>query len=143
MTTQTQHGLATLRKPQLEVTIPTQPPFLNPRSQTIEEKLDFGVNLPNYPTHTRIVEVQEVESQIKMILIGNQNSAGKEAIRKIYEQGFNWESWLKFTQEKAQKQGQNLAGYHLIDYVTHDERYLGQSWSDVCEHLAEAGYDSH
>ncbi len=143
MTTQTQDGLATLIKPQLEVTIQTKTPFPNSRSQPIDGTLDFEINLPHYPTYLRIVWVQEVGSQIQMTLIPSQNSSGKEAIRKIYEQSFNWENWLKSTQESAQTQGHSVIGYYLINYVTNDERYLGQSGSEVTRQLAEAGYDSH
>lgn len=143
MTTQTQDGLATLTKPQLEVTIQTKTPFPDSHVQPTDKKLDFEINLSHYPTHIRIARVQEVGSQIQIFLIPSQNYSGKEGIRKIYEQSFNWENWLKYIQENAKKQGYPVTGYYLINYVTNDEHYLGQSSSEVTSHLVEAGYDSY
>ncbi|EAW35803.1 hypothetical protein [Lyngbya sp. PCC 8106] len=133
MTPQKIQELATLNLS--EVAVQTQDCLAHSTPNVQLEEINSVSSLPNYPAHQRIVQIQQIGNQLQLCLINEQNSAGKASIRNIYEQGFNWNSWLKKSQEKAENQGHPLTGYHFIDYVIQRERYLGESWEEVCQNL--------
>lgn len=105
------------------------------------EIVNLGASLPNYPSHQRLVQVQQVGDQIKVGLINDQNSIGKAAIRQIYEANFNWSIWLQKIQDKAKGCGYPLIGYHCIDYVIQRETYLGLSWEEAEQNLSKIALD--
>ncbi len=105
------------------------------------EIVNLGTSLPKYPSHQRLVQVQQLGDQIKVSLINDKNSIGKAAIRHIYEANFNWSIWLQKIQDKAKQGGYPLLGYHCIDYVIQRESYLGQSWEEAEQNLSKIALD--